>query len=544
MSGNFSGSTPLKTKEPDFLSATIRDLPARHRSLRVVFDHSWELLAEEEQKILLRLAVFRGGFRREAAEQVAGATLPTVSSLIAKSLVRRSGENRYDLHELVRQFATSKLGVDEQARTNVQHSRYYLDWLGQCTNRLRDHRQVETVAELTADIDNLRVAWDWAVAHLDAVRVCQASHALWYWLELRSWLTEGEMIFRNAAGIFQIRQAESKSDSDVQVPINAMRVYSAFFSLRLGKVPAAYATLLECAISLQAASDHLARIESLAFLGMASWQLRKLTEARESLQAGLELARACGEQWYETIIGEYLGSVIHDMGEQDLALRHLTEALTRARAIGDRMITIQALSFLGLFTLASGEMDPSEKFWRECLALAQEIRYRSGIGRALDGLGLVTRATDPQQADTWFTASAEMFRKTGDRTLALVLCHQGYNALVLGEKAKAQNAFVEALGFARQGGDVPFVLDALLGLATIEARNSSDESALELATYIAQHPAAAHDVKARAENLCAEIKSRLTPQQIETTCARTQATNLDQVASQILGMNSATRPSH
>ena len=528
----------------DFLSATVRDLSVRHRSLRVVFDHSWELLAEEEQKILLRLAVFRGGFRREAAEQVAGATLSTLSSLIAKSLVRRSSENRYDLHELVRQFAVSKLGADEQARTNAQHSRYYLDWLGQCANRLRDHRQVETVAELTADVDNLRVAWDWAVAHLDVVRVCQVSHALWYWLELRSWLTEGEMIFRNAAEIFQARQTEINADGVVLFPTQAMQVYVAFFNLRLGKVPAALATLVQCAVSLQATPDHLARIETQAFLGMAFWWSRKLTEARESLQAGLELARACGEHWYETIIGEYLGSVIHDIGEQDLARRHLTEALTRARAIGDPMITIQALSFLGLLTLASGEMDQSEKFWRECLALAQEIRYRSGIGRALDGLGLVTRATDPKQADTWFVASIEMFRKAGDRTLALVLCHQGYNALVLGEKAKAKNVFVEALRFARQGGDVPFALEALLGLTVIEAKNSNDEHALEFATYVAQHPAAAHDVKARAENLCVEIKSRLTPQQIDAVQARARATNLDQAVHQVLGTNSATNPSH
>src|SRR5512143_213336 len=58
-----------------FLSVSARDLPARHRSMRAVFDHSWKLLTAEEQRVLLRLSVFRGGFKREAAEQVAGATL-------------------------------------------------------------------------------------------------------------------------------------------------------------------------------------------------------------------------------------------------------------------------------------------------------------------------------------------------------------------------------------------------------------------------------------------------------------------------------------
>ena len=65
----------------DFLSISACDLPVRHRSMRGIFDHSWELLAEEEQSILLRLSVFRGGFTREAAEQVAEATLFSLSHL-------------------------------------------------------------------------------------------------------------------------------------------------------------------------------------------------------------------------------------------------------------------------------------------------------------------------------------------------------------------------------------------------------------------------------------------------------------------------------
>jgi predicted ATPase len=90
---------------PDFLSVSTRDLPARHRSMRAVFDHSWKLLTEEEQKALLRLSIFQGGFRREAAEQVAEATLSVLSTLVTKSLIRRNGDGRYDLHELIRQFA-------------------------------------------------------------------------------------------------------------------------------------------------------------------------------------------------------------------------------------------------------------------------------------------------------------------------------------------------------------------------------------------------------------------------------------------------------
>lgn len=76
----------------DFLSVCARDVPERHRSMRAVFDHSWQLLSSHEQQALRRLSVFCGGFTRQAAEAVAGASLASLSALIGKSLLRRAGQ--------------------------------------------------------------------------------------------------------------------------------------------------------------------------------------------------------------------------------------------------------------------------------------------------------------------------------------------------------------------------------------------------------------------------------------------------------------------
>jgi predicted ATPase len=86
----------------DFLTTSMRDIPARHRSIRATFDHSWNLLSNEERRVLCQLAVFHGGFDRKAAHQIAGASINLLASLNAKSLVRRSENGRYDLHEVIR----------------------------------------------------------------------------------------------------------------------------------------------------------------------------------------------------------------------------------------------------------------------------------------------------------------------------------------------------------------------------------------------------------------------------------------------------------
>ncbi len=97
----------------DILAARAPDAPERHRSMQAVFDHSWQLLTEDEQAGLRRMAVFRGGCTREAAQQVAGADLPLVAALVEKSLLRHDLDSgRYDMQELLRQYMQEQLEND------------------------------------------------------------------------------------------------------------------------------------------------------------------------------------------------------------------------------------------------------------------------------------------------------------------------------------------------------------------------------------------------------------------------------------------------
>jgi predicted ATPase len=65
----------------DFLESEWQDVPNRHHSMRAVFDHSWGLLSEPERETFQQLSVFRGGFTRQAAQEVAGASLKNLRDL-------------------------------------------------------------------------------------------------------------------------------------------------------------------------------------------------------------------------------------------------------------------------------------------------------------------------------------------------------------------------------------------------------------------------------------------------------------------------------
>src|ERR671923_649592 len=111
----------------DFLATSMRDVPERHRSLRATIDQSWRLLTDEQRNAFSRLSVFRRSFDRDAATAVTGGNLRLLSELVAKSLLRRSDFGRFELHELLRQYAAEQLRLSpaEEADARERHARHY-----------------------------------------------------------------------------------------------------------------------------------------------------------------------------------------------------------------------------------------------------------------------------------------------------------------------------------------------------------------------------------------------------------------------------------
>jgi predicted ATPase/DNA-binding SARP family transcriptional activator len=142
----------------DVLSAQLADVPDRHRSARAVFEYSWSLLAPEEQQVFLRLAAFPGGFRREAAEKVAGAPLSLLFTLVDKSLLRASASGRYDMHSLLHQFVAEKAAYAGQAGAmQTRLINYYLDYARQ---HQRDYMALEEERiNLMTCLDMARSNW-------------------------------------------------------------------------------------------------------------------------------------------------------------------------------------------------------------------------------------------------------------------------------------------------------------------------------------------------------------------------------------------------
>lgn len=170
----------------DFLQSDWHDLPERQSSLKAVFDTSWRLLDREEQATLRALTVFRGGFCREAAETVAGASLRRLHALGNKSWISRIGENRYHIHELLRQYAEQELESIPEASKEVRqrHAGYYTQLLDELYRQMRHARPESAYVALETELDNIRLALGWLTAQGElAVIVDRMMPALFHYME-------------------------------------------------------------------------------------------------------------------------------------------------------------------------------------------------------------------------------------------------------------------------------------------------------------------------------------------------------------------------
>jgi predicted ATPase len=191
----------------DFLSTDMGDIPERHRSIRTVFAQSWQRLLPEEQVAFRQLSVFRGGFQREAAQAVTAASLPVLTGLVDKSLLRLTLTGRYEIHEVLRQFATEQLtqAPDEEACVYERHCTYYADFLDACQQEILSGQELEVIAKIEAELKNVRAAWEWATAYGRTEELDKASPALTLFYSLRNCYQERlceskRAIFPAAAG--------------------------------------------------------------------------------------------------------------------------------------------------------------------------------------------------------------------------------------------------------------------------------------------------------------------------------------------------------
>ena len=185
----------------DLLETDETELPARQRSIRAVMDYSWQTMTDMERDVSMRLAIFKGGFTREAAQDVAGANLRVLMSLINKSLIRREvSSGRYQIHELLRQHAEQQLHQKNAFyATQQSHAGYFAHWMEKTGRDLRGEKLMETVALIKDEFENVRTAWFYHVERTAVEPLMRMQADLWIYFHIANLFDEAITFYAKAA---------------------------------------------------------------------------------------------------------------------------------------------------------------------------------------------------------------------------------------------------------------------------------------------------------------------------------------------------------
>ena len=301
----------------DRLAIDLRDVPERHRSMHAVFAGSWRLLTRQEQQALVQASVFRGGFDAQAAAAVLADEAAVLDQLLEKSLLARSENGRYEMHELLRQFAQSvpdatALGL-ETAR--ARHSAYYLHFMGDIAPQFYGLQLVAAQTAVQTEIENVRAAWERSVRQAQTALLAVALPGVRAYFHLSNLFEAGDQFLGTAV-------------AKITFP------------------PAFYAQIL------------LAR-------ALFVEAMERYVEAADLARRALDLALASQAVQVEAQARNQLGHVLSDGGiDYVVAVQELNLAIELAQANGDVLLKAQALSklarTLGVTDLAGAQQAVSE----------------------------------------------------------------------------------------------------------------------------------------------------------------------------------------
>jgi predicted ATPase len=472
----------------DFLETDLRDIPERQRSMRAVFDHTWDLLTEREQELFAGLSVFRGGFTREAAQEITGASLRDLMALIHKSLLYRTASGRYDVHDLIRQYAAEKLkespAASEAARD--RHSIYFTAALHRWEADLRGPRQQMALAEMDAEIENARHAWDWALERAPVARLDQGIVALYRFYAWRRGWQEAEVVCRTAAEKLAARVSESPqaSGDELRVLAQVLSIRSNF-NWHMGRTELcsqllrqSLALLEQC--GLDDPNARLGKAYTLHEMGLVASDSDQV-EARRFYEQSLALFGALEHRWGTAQALYALGGVAISQGAYAEAKRFHEEGLAIRREVGDQRGIAYSLQGLSQIAARQGQFEEAARLAQQSTAISREIGYPAGIAGGLSKsatallflgkfaeahvlreenvaiskeLGVRRRFAD-SNADLGFTqmylGKYEQARALGQMSLTLAqeLGYRqgiGLSLALLGCVALAAEAYTEALG--------------------------------------------------------------------------------------------------
>ena len=539
------GATPLEAladeleRDAATLKTPLADVRTRHRSVHAAVEGSWQLLDGERQKLYKRLAVFRGGFSKEAALQVAGAGPDALKDLLDKALLEPRGD-RYGFHALLHAFARKKLEADPDFlhKSRERHGRFYSEVLGRLNLEASGGASPELLAFMESEEGNLVAFLDWALetksyTHLSAL----AEPLLWH-LPVQGRFADATALCERILGALPV------DDETAHEARAAFLGSHSFLEFYAGDVRKAVHLATESLAT--GSTSTLQALRALNILGQAYLRLRQVDVATEHLELALALARDYGDPARLLRITANLSMALTNSDRFDEASGRLAEgfALYRSGHIPKGMDVVTLLTAAGYVQLMREDYATTTETLHEALEIARAIgsKGQQPMLRALNAVADLERVLLSGDARGFPVVEAQCrgtlpLTAASGETLGRVLILSAYARcrLEAGGVTEALSLLAEAHTLAWTSGNLtgfvwtlPYTLEAAFRVGDAELGGL-------LAAFMGTSAYAGVWVRQRSERAVARVTvSPQTHKEFADVVQRVQTSTLEDVLRRVL----------
>lgn len=541
-------------------------------SIRTVIDRSWNQLTDHQRTSFARLAIFQRGFTRDAARKVAGAGLRTLTALFDKSLIQRTGKDRYTLHDLLRQYAAEQLGASgEYESIGDAHCAYFATLAaGQMEPLYRgDH------SGMLADLDNLRAAWRWAVKRLRLEDLRKMLFPMGWFYDLRAYYPESVAAIRLAVDALRMPEPQGLQGIVYGKALAARglserRLHGADYaepSLRQGleilrrlgaREDLAWPQILwvphdgaladpkmedryeqYCLESLEIfedLNDSYGIAFCLAVLGSHYLQLGRNAEAKLNIERGHAISHSLGDQEGMAHALRRLGHLNLHLGHYDIARDNFQEEFGLWRGLSLPRLAAEALRSLGETYLAEADFEKADEVLKESLSSFEQVGDEgNALFSLLDLVELALRQSQPQVAQRLLRQARPLAdRRQRSEVQALWWLLSGRVYLHQNDLETVNLALDRALEYSIQAGGL-MLTETILDFALLYRRLGEDENAARLLGFAqAQTGLPAVLVQGRLEPLRESLATVLDNDSLALLYAEGAALGSEEVANSLL----------
>lgn len=439
----------------DLLETSKADMPERHRSLRAVCAYSVGALEPDDAKIFHKLSIFRGGFSRQAAAEVAGANLMTLGRLLDKSLVRLVERNRYDLHQILAQYGYEMLNQqpDQFDQVSQAHAKYYNRRLAEIAPDMGTFRHMELLHDVGADLENVRQMWHWSLNKGQDDLVAKAA--------------DGMMLYFHMSGRFQDGEDEFKL---------ALKKYT---------------------------EKTILRVRLLNRLGLMLIRQIKLQEAMQVLEESVAISGEIGNDLEIPMAHNFLSNIYSSAGNNDAALTLLEETRTLDSNKNNPVFKSSTLNNMGTIYGRIGRYEDALNVLEQSEKILRDMGQVWGLALFYQIHGEIAyHAQDYAGAERYFLVAIETYESLGFELGKCQATIQLAESLLKDKRAvEAGSEFLQALSVANRLHVIQLMLRALIGLAQTPPVRHNNDLVYEIASFVLTHSSSEDEIKGRAAEI-------------------------------------------